>query len=281
MLKISSTTCYSTKSLLFLTRFFVGFGLVSASICGRRGEAILGKCDLPSLPPNLVLPSYSILPNLETKPSEIFSGLNFNKVDNCAVVGLSEGLLKCSKGKDIDSASVVFRMGFSPLRKFKDHVGTKVNVTLCRVKSCGNMNYRFIRDLYGFKWSLEYEAATILLKDIQKSKFGFWNTSGISDTFLGEYSRDGVKISPSTGFQLSIDLLASQKCKSIHIYGLGNGLRRYHHDLKISRRGAEERKAARLRKQNMKRSHSQDIERDIIKRLQRGGYKIYKHDCIN
>jgi len=271
---------YSRRFILFLTSCIIliiarGSG---ASFCGRRGEAVPGKCDLLSVPRGLKLSPDLKLPTLESETSEIFQGLYFSKVDKCSVVGLSEGLLKCRKGPEIDAASVVFRLGFSPLEKFAEYVGTKVNVTLCRSQSCNKgQHHRFTRDLYGFKWTSEYKDATILLKNIQKPTYSYWNSSSILNSVLQEY---GIRVSPSTGLLLSIDLLASQKCKSIHVYGLGNGLRRYHHSIKSHGKGREERKSFKLRTQSMKRSHSQDIESNIFERLQNGGYKIYKHDCM-
>jgi len=278
--------CFFPSAMLSLLvmLLIISFRTSRASFCGRRGEAISGKCDLPTLPAGLKVSPVLKIPNTDSEDSEaslIFEGLPFSKVDTCAVVGLSEGMLKCRKGAEIDAASIVFRLGFSPLQKFKEHVGTKVNVTLCRSVRCykDDLHHRFARDLYGFKWTVEYKDAIIVLKDIQKPTYGYWNTSNISNKLLEEYEIDGLRISPSTGFQLSVDLLASKKCESVHVYGLGGGLRRYHYDIKFHG-GPKDRKAAKLRKQNMKRSHSQDIETDIFKRLKQSGYRIYKHDCI-
>ena len=259
-------------SMIMLTPQFLQ---VWASVCGRKGEAVQGKCDLIALPDDFVGESETL--NLNQINTPIFQNLPFKRQKSCAVVGLSAGLLNCKMGTEIDSAAVVFRFGFSPLKRFHRQVGTKVNVTLCRTQNCfqATDQYRKLKDIYGFWKSKEYENSTVML-DARNPKFAFWNRSTEASRLTRLYASLG-NISPSSAFTLSVDLIATRFCNSVTVFGLGEGLQRYH--AKIPRGDGVTRKEYKLRRQSMKRSHSQDVERHILQRLKQEGHKIYLRMC--
>ena len=288
MVKISCLGCLTSgkmeellKKLViyafgFIIMFAPQFVQVWASTCGRKGEAIKGKCDLMSLPNGFIDVIETL--NLTNLPTQVFQNLPFKRQKSCAVVGLSVGLLKCKMGMEIDSSTVVFRMGFSPLRRFSEHVGSKVDVTLCRSSSClqDTDQHGKLKDLYGFRKSKEYENAIVMLQERRNPPYGFWNRSGESNRLLELYADFG-RISPSSGFSLSIDLLATRFCDSVAVFGIGGGLQRYH--ARIPKGDRVTRKEYKLRRQSMKRSHSQDVERHILQRLKREGHRLYFRTC--
>lgn len=235
-----------------------------------------GKCDLIALPVGFVDQSETL--NLNQFDARLFQNLPLERQKSCAVVGLSAGLLKCKMGTEIDSAAVVFRIGFSPLNRFHKQVGTKVNVTLCRSSSClqATGQYRKLKDTYGFWKSKEYENSTVMLNEKRNPPFGFWNRSNEPLRLIGLYASLG-NIAPSSGFALSVDLIATRFCNSVTVFGLGEGLQRYH--ARIPRGDGVTRKEYKLRRQSMKRSHSQDVERHILQRLKQEGHKIYLRTC--
>ena len=106
--------------------------------------------------------------------------------------------------------------------------------------------------------------------------FGFWNITNESSKLLGLYASIG-NIAPTTGFTLSVDLLATRFCDSVAVFGLGEGLQRYH--ARIPRGDGVTRKEYKLRRQSMKQLHSQDVERHILQKLRHEGHKIYLWRC--
>ena len=115
-----------------------------------------------------------------------------------------------------------------------------------------------------------------MLNEKRNPSFAFWNRSNEAYRLTGLYASLG-NISPSSGFTLSVDLIATRICNSVTVFGLGEGLQRYH--AKIPRGDGVTRKEYKLRRQSMKRSHSQDVERDILQRLKKEGHKIYVRTC--
>ena len=115
-----------------------------------------------------------------------------------------------------------------------------------------------------------------MLNEKRKPSFAFWNRSNEAYRHTGLYASLG-NISPSSGFTLSVDLIATRICNSVTVFGLGEGLQRYH--AKIPRGDGVTKKEYKLRRQSMKRSHSQDVERDILQRLKKEGHKIYVRTC--
>lgn len=263
--------------------------VVYARICGSRGEAIHDRCELIDLPTDYQEKRL----HLKDLDRGIFQNLPFESARSCAIVGLSESLLDCPNGKVIDDNEAVFRIGFGPLNMFHEHIGKKVNVTLCRSESC-LLGYKKNADIYGFRKNEEYEGSVILRRkthvlkwanikgkqltelDHVSPKFSIWDSSRQPYDLLAKYSDISDTIHPSTGLCLALDLLAASVCEIVNIYGLGGKLKRYHHTL--NPKGATKRQT-RYRNQNMKRIHSPSIEKHIIMNLERGGKSIHIHDC--
>lgn len=263
---------------------------VFSSTCGRRGEADQIKCPLVTLSAqdalrfgkkSIKLPSH--------KASQIFPGLNQHQLGSCAVVGLSESLLSCQLGADIDSQQTVFRMGFSPLKGFASQVGAKATFTLCRSPSCQaprspNSNKQLLKDIYGFELSEEYSNTTILLQKqptddelVKPEGALLWYVTDLSSVILREYS--GYTVHSSSGFGLAVDLLASGVCTRIHVFGMGHGLRRYSYSVPAASKKRQTRKELAMRRQKMKRNHAPDIEMNVYRRLKISGYPIDFHKC--
>jgi hypothetical protein len=266
---------------------------VSGSTCGRKGVAVEGVCDLVSISSRkyaefatIPLSAASIL-----KTSPQFIPYKTRHDSSCAVVGHSESLLKCSSGSEIDASDVVYRIGFVPLTSYAKHAGLKANYTLCRSLSC-QMSKRTatgeIRDARGFRMGNEYKSARIVLPHLTKSEqyikqirkdLLLWKKSilrsDISAIALDDTESYGL--SPTSGFHLGIDLMLSGRCKSLTLYGLGGGLRRYSYKHKPAEDATVKQKKSLL--YNMKRNHSPQLEILIVERLRASGMKIASRNC--
>jgi len=276
--------------LLILIIFFSRKSqLVYGSTCGVRGEAIHGKCELIELPKDYGEKKLNFIKQEES----IFLDLPFQKATTCALVGLSESLLDCPKGNEIDRNEAVFRFGFGPLEKFQKFIGKKVNVTLCRSEVCV-LGHGRTTDIYGFRKNHEYRGSSILRRKthVQKfasirgkdateferlpPKFSLWDSSRQPYDLLSEFKDVSDTIHPSTGFCLALDLLSAPICENVNMYGFGGKLKRYHNKLKP--KGATKTQD-RYRNQNMKRVHSPSIEKYIISNLEKAGNQIHIHEC--
>lgn len=279
-----------------------------ASKCGRKGEADEISCPLTSLSAN-VLHDFSVkriqIPSSEHFP---FQGLErrTHHLGTCAVVGLSESLLSCKYGENIDSKHTVFRIGFSPLSRFASHVGVKTTYTLCRSSSCEQAvdnqserkvnkkswtkkgrNASNLRDIYGFMQLPEYKNAKLVIRYRAEERhhtaktpsrlYVSWSPTNISQTLMNQYVNHTGPKSSTSGFALAIDLLFSKLCEEIHVYGMGGKLKRYSYTVDGGRLDLP--REIRGRTQNMKRNHSPTVEISVYNRLKLSGYPITLHNC--
>lgn len=285
---------YHTVQLTFCILPFLHS--VSSSTCGLKGEAVEGIC----MPYSLPSPEYELFTRIPLQLSHIFGkkGHFYHHTDfgrNCSVVGHSESLLNCSLGSEIDATDSVYRIGFVPLSPYAKQAGTRVTYTLCRSVSC-QLGKEQLRDSRGFRRGKEYQGARVILQQQQaqyykrrrskkyiSKQFILWEKSEFSRD-IGFIATEGKwnsstlgQLSPTTGFHLSLDLLSSGACKSVNMYGFGDGLKRYTFAI-IPDKDATSKQMHALQR-NIKVNHNTQVEKLIVDRLQGAGFKIGIQKC--
>ena len=72
------------------------------------------------------------LSTYECGNSDVRSHIPMEALGECAVVASGSSILKYEYGSEIDNMDTVFRVGFGPVSKYKDHVGSRTDVMFVR-----------------------------------------------------------------------------------------------------------------------------------------------------
>eukprot|EP00239_Pterosperma_sp_CCMP1384_P011344 CAMPEP_0197864824 /NCGR_PEP_ID=MMETSP1438-20131217/43309_1 /TAXON_ID=1461541 /ORGANISM="Pterosperma sp., Strain CCMP1384" /LENGTH=676 /DNA_ID=CAMNT_0043483197 /DNA_START=342 /DNA_END=2372 /DNA_ORIENTATION=- len=279
--------------------------------CGARGQAHAELCPLLQLSEEEQQANRGRKVNVkDLSEASPFEGLP-KSLGSCSIVGLSESLLKCELGADIDNQDTVFRIGFAPLEKYAANAGTKVSYMLCRTSEChhGTKPSRF-EDNHGFMYTREYTNGTVILRfgdarapeEVTRDRHGkppavFWRQSMNAQDLLQTtkvWGRDkdkgpkfgGVHATPTSAFGILYDVLQGRHCSSYHVYGFGGGLQRYSEVQPPDKKIAKKKKAPPSKHvmtygARMKRNHSPSVEILTMELLKSNGYNVNFHPCAD
>ena len=144
---------------------------------------------------------------------------------SCALIGLSDNLLRNARGKDIDSHDVVIRYGHQPVQGYADFVGTRTDVVIAR-SAMHRMDPSFVgKDikLYIY-YSPSGEIPYLRLMSCDNSDDSGCPRSASRNLASYIYQSMTAPIgkkgrAPTSGFAESLRLIFSGYCQRVDLYG--------------------------------------------------------------